>query len=300
MKLTKLSGLCLLLTVIGNVVYHAVDLSTMEVTKTYSPNRKYCLEIIPKGCEGNDSTCLGRFYALDNQYNYQLVWSRNILNTVSPSRAIVSNDGDYVVTMNEWTMGDNSDKILVVYGPGGKLIRNFTLNEIAGKDEIDSMKLSDNRRWWREKIYSLKDSNIFTIQTVVKTSDSTTVRNVTIALRNGDIQIKTEEMNLAELVPDLDMFVPVDVPARPVKQPCPHYPDSARKLEQEGIVYVKMLVDLDGTVMKSMIIKSCGYPLLDEEAAETVSKWTFTPAQFQGKPVRVWVAAPMKFELRLE
>jgi protein TonB len=38
-------------------------------------------------------------------------------------------------------------------------------------------------------------------------------------------------------------------------------------------------------------------PLLDGAALDAVSRWRFTPALNNGRPVRVWVAIPVRFSL---
>jgi TonB family protein len=100
-----------------------------------------------------------------------------------------------------------------------------------------------------------------------------------------------------DMIPNINAFVPVDQPARPREYVRPEYPELSRRMEYTGTAYVKMLIDLDGSVMKVVLIKSSDFPELDSAAVEAAYKWTFTPAQLQGKPVRVWVAAPIKFEL---
>jgi len=111
---------------------------------------------------------------------------------------------------------------------------------------------------------------------------------------DGNVTIKIEDV-----IPDINAFVPVEVPARPIAQPPPRYPEVSRRMEQEGTVFVKMLVNLDGTVMRVVVVRSSTYPSLDTAAVEAAWNWKFSPAIQNKKPVRVWVAAPLKFELRL-
>lgn len=110
----------------------------------------------------------------------------------------------------------------------------------------------------------------------------------------GNVTIKVEDV-----IPDINAFIPVEVPARPTSQPPPKYPEVARRMEQEGTVFVKMLVDRDGSVMRVVVVRPSGFPTLDTAAVEAAYNWKFSPAIQNKKPVRVWVAAPMKFELRL-
>jgi TonB family protein len=290
----------LLMTVIIGLLA-AQDLSSMEVSKTYSPNKKYYLEIIPKGCNNNDSICCGKFYALDNRYNYQLKWTHNLLNAIAPSRVILSDSGEYVVTLNEWTADTNGDHILVIYGPGGELIKNLSLDDIIKSDKIKEMLSSNKRKWWVDKLYSINDKDVLEIQSVDKSVDMKTgvvvTRIVAITLKNGDIQPQVRTIQTAQYMPDPADYIVLDIPDKAIKLGRPRYPELARRLEQQGSVYVKMLLDLDGTVMNVLVIKSSGFPQLDSEAVEAAYKSIFSPAQVQGKPVRVWVAMPIRFEL---
>jgi TonB family protein len=101
-----------------------------------------------------------------------------------------------------------------------------------------------------------------------------------------------------EFIPDLNAFVPVEVPAKPLVAPAPEYPSAARVIGQEGTTWVKMLVNLDGSVMRVSVIKSSSFPLLDSAAVKTGYAWKFSPAVQNHKPVRVWVATKISFELK--
>ncbi len=77
----------------------------------------------------------------------------------------------------------------------------------------------------------------------------------------------------------------------------PHYPEIARKSSLEGIVYVKVLVGPDGSVLQAMVIKSV-HPLLDKEALAAAYKCTFTPGKQRNIPVKAWMALPFAFRLQ--
>ena len=59
-----------------------------------------------------------------------------------------------------------------------------------------------------------------------------------------------------------------------------------------------MLVDIDGSVIEVVILKSSGNQMLDQEAVKAASQSTFTPAKQRDKFVRVWVARPVIFKLK--
>lgn len=95
---------------------------------------------------------------------------------------------------------------------------------------------------------------------------------------------------------------PPTTPPRPadyLNNPKPIYPVLSRRLGEEGIVRLNILVNPDGSVARLEIAKSSGYPRLDEVAVRTVqSSWKFEPARQAGKPVAAWVIVPIEFTLR--
>jgi len=63
-------------------------------------------------------------------------------------------------------------------------------------------------------------------------------------------------------------------------------------------VVVEVLIDTTGSVMEARILKTAG-AIFDEPALWAARKAKFTPAKHDGKPVYVWIAIPISFELQL-
>ena len=66
----------------------------------------------------------------------------------------------------------------------------------------------------------------------------------------------------------------------------------------QGKVYVKFVVQKDGTIAKVQVLKGIGAGC-DEEAVrviKSVPKWK--PGENMGKPVNVWYTLPVNFTLR--
>ena len=74
------------------------------------------------------------------------------------------------------------------------------------------------------------------------------------------------------------------------------YPDSAKKLDISGKVYVLAYINELGVVDKTEIIKGLGHGL-DEAATNAVLHTKFTPAKQFGKPVKIKVSIPIEFKL---
>lgn len=78
----------------------------------------------------------------------------------------------------------------------------------------------------------------------------------------------------------------------------PEYPSASRRMEEEGTVTLRFLVDTDGKVIQAEIEKSSGYKRLDEAARAGLSKCQFKPAMADGKAEQAW--ASIKYTWRLE
>ncbi|HVZ16309.1 MAG TPA: TonB family protein [Terriglobales bacterium] len=89
---------------------------------------------------------------------------------------------------------------------------------------------------------------------------------------------------------------PCAQPPKPKSTPAPQYTEEARQAHAEGTVVLQVLVKPDGTVGDITVLKSFRKGL-DNNAMEAVSKWKFSPATYQGKPVAVLVAISLKFQL---
>jgi periplasmic protein TonB len=75
------------------------------------------------------------------------------------------------------------------------------------------------------------------------------------------------------------------------------YPEIARRAGLEGTVYILAYLNEDGVVVKTEIAKGLGGGC-DEEAEKAVKDTKFTPGKQRGKPVKVKVMIPVKFQLK--
>ena len=79
----------------------------------------------------------------------------------------------------------------------------------------------------------------------------------------------------------------------------PRYPESARRRGIEGTVLLKMRITAQGRVEDVQVVRSAGYPELDESAMEAVRRWRFEPARRNGAPVAEdAVLLPVVFQLQ--
>jgi protein TonB len=77
----------------------------------------------------------------------------------------------------------------------------------------------------------------------------------------------------------------------------PRYPMRARELEQQGLVLVRARLDPIGDPVEVEVLRSSGFRLLDEAAAEAVRQWRFVPARRDGHGVEALVQIPVRFTL---
>lgn len=82
---------------------------------------------------------------------------------------------------------------------------------------------------------------------------------------------------------------------QPLNQPEPDYPEELIKQGIKGQVKVEVLLDTDGKVIDVKVVESSGIKEIDKVVVETAYRWTFTPAEYKGKPVQVWVPIPFNF-----
>lgn len=99
-----------------------------------------------------------------------------------------------------------------------------------------------------------------------------------------------------------DPAPPSPTPPRPadyLNNPKPPYPALSRRLGEEGVVRLNVLVNADGSVARLELAKSSGFPRLDQSAMDTVqTSWKFEPARQDGSPVAAWVIVPIQFTVR--
>ena len=77
-----------------------------------------------------------------------------------------------------------------------------------------------------------------------------------------------------------------------------HYPDSARAHNEEGRSIVQFVVNEKGEVVTPTVVRSSGFPLLDEEALRVVSLMpAWNPGEQKGQKVAVYYTLPITFKL---
>lgn len=77
-----------------------------------------------------------------------LIWEQKLINRVAPVTAIVSNDGKFLVTFDNWhSMGYGVD-VMAYYNEKGELIKRHMLEDIS-PFPINTYVMSVSSLWWR-------------------------------------------------------------------------------------------------------------------------------------------------------
>lgn len=82
-----------------------------------------------------------------------------------------------------------------------------------------------------------------------------------------------------------------------LNNPAPAYPPFSRRMREQGVVYVRVLVSPEGTPEQIEIKRSSGSARLDEAALVAVKRWRFVPARRGSQSVAAWVVVPIAFSL---
>ena len=93
----------------------------------------------------------GKLETLDKDGQWILVWSRNLVNEVSPVSALVSEDGTRVVTFDNWHSVGHGDDVVVIYNRSGEMVRSLSLNQIVPNFFIDGFSRSVSSISWKDR-----------------------------------------------------------------------------------------------------------------------------------------------------
>jgi len=85
--------------------------------------------------------------------------------------------------------------------------------------------------------------------------------------------------------------------ARYRTNPPPRFPAEAKRLGEQGVVWLTVSIDAAGHVTDASLKTSCGFKLLDDSALTTVRSWEFDPEMRGDTAVPCVVIVPIRFDL---
>jgi len=125
---------------------------------------------------------------------------------------------------------------------------------------------------------------------------------------------RVEEQSFEDTIPPID--VPTDEPAptaitaettpTPATEMAnmkvnsrvdPVYPPASRRAGEEGTGMFRVLVNERGQPVEVSVLRSSGFPRLDEAAIAAIRRWVFSPAVQNSQPVQSWTRVQVTFKL---
>jgi len=89
----------------------------------------------------------------------------------------------------------------------------------------------------------------------------------------------------------------LDQPPLALAKVPPLYPFRAKRMDIEGFVKVRFLVDEKGQVSRVTVLESEPQGVFDASVLNTLPSWKFQPGRIMGEPVSSWVVTTIRFEL---
>lgn len=84
-----------------------------------------------------------------------------------------------------------------------------------------------------------------------------------------------------------------------LNNPPPAYPPLSVRLNEQGTVRLRAYVGTNGRASSITVMRSSGFPRLDQAAVESVYRWRFAPGTRDGQPIPMWTEVPVRFQLSL-
>lgn len=139
-----------------------------EVRDYYSADSTFMVRVIPAnipeylyhrpGCkrklnqlEKEDTTYIpsqAQLFQITESADTLLVWKEKLINYVAPRKVIISNDGRYMVTIDNWaSLGGGLDVFVVYDGKTGMLLNRYALDDFS-PFPINQYMMTISSIWW--------------------------------------------------------------------------------------------------------------------------------------------------------
>ncbi len=156
----------------------------------YAANDAYYLHVVPgEGVKPAGAT-LYRAGAAGASGDALVMWSRALENAVAPADVLVAASGAYVVTFDDWGRAGYGENVVVIYGPGGELVRKFALEDLLTDDEIALVPHSTSSRWWRGEPELDEDAGVVVLKIIaggMTAEMKARTRDLRVALASGEV-----------------------------------------------------------------------------------------------------------------
>jgi protein TonB len=112
-------------------------------------------------------------------------------------------------------------------------------------------------------------------------------RAITVPLQAPPPAAQSEDRSTPKLVSTVEY----------VREPSPRYPPQSRRLREQGLVVLRVVIDEAGAASSIEIETSSGHARLDDAARDAVLHAAFRPYVEDGAPRRALVLIPIEFAL---
>ena len=92
-------------------------------------------------------------------------------------------------------------------------------------------------------------------------------------------------------------FIKADSKPYSFKNSKPIYPSAARRRGMQGVVVIRVIINIKGYVDDLNILSSSGFKILDRSAMASIKSWQFVPAKENGKNISSIIDIPIRFFL---
>ena len=289
-----------------------------EVEKYCSANKKYCLKVEPKKLESQlayfkdkvderdnagavkglpDNCCKGTFFAKG-----KTLWNVRLDNEVAPVSALISDNGDYVITFDNWHGVGYGDNVVAIYsGKTGTLIKKLGLADFLTESDIYNLPESTSSIHWHGT-HQIDYAKNELILKVVKPGKDEQFFDVHVNLQDGtvldEIKDRIPSLHFLLATKPAEKKTPVfsvkdgavncnsmndtakvsssELTSRIVSSEMPKYPPAARAVRATGESVFDVFVSPDGEV--ACVNPVSGHPLLRATLANAMKKWRFAPS----------------------
>jgi protein TonB len=127
------------------------------------------------------------------------------------------------------------------------------------------------------------DAPVYELPPIVEPSS----RAITVPVRAATPVAAAEDRSAPKLISTVEYL----------REPSPRYPPQSRKLREQGLVMLRVMIDEKGVACSIEVESSSGYARLDHAAREAVERAAFRPYVEDGAPRRALVLIPIEFSL---
>lgn len=314
----------------------------------YSENKRFAVTIVPKQLAGQleyfedkvqgqpdagaaegvpDNWPRAFFCAVDRNDKLNLITAFKLVNEVAPVTALVSDDGQYLVTFDNWHSVGYGNDAIVIYRADGSLIRSLSIEDVLTTKDIAVLPRSVSSIHWGAEHYINESSHVLVLRIARCTGLGLCLEEpaqVAINLADG-IPLRPARDLLPQLEPTVSLRPMATLPSGKEHQfdsgdhlcasqasfsrapevsfdslqaattdlALPSFTEVARKARVQGSVILELLVKDDAVACVKTIR---GLPMgLTQSARDATLRWRFSPSQGRRGTVRSVVAFDFSF-----